>query len=348
MNKKILLILVLISIFIMTTASYSEYKGTACTNFAAVSGDTVLFGNSEDVSGDHPMKNDPDATVIWFVPATDEQYGMIQLGFYFNGDQVNYQGGMNEFGLCFDSTAIPEIELIDRPDLLYNPDNSYIWKDIIGKNKNVDEAVEYVKNYNFGTMWYQLFLTDASGKTVVISPGKDGDPVFDYMDSSISFITQTNFNRSYPISHLGSYPDPRYDSSYNALSALVSSGNVNVREFESILDSVSQKGHDAYTPYSNIFDPVNKMAYIYYATQFDEAVVFNLIDELSKGEHEYKLSELVSTRTHENGLAYHENYLGKKLRFTIFAVLGIIAFVILVSAISLFIGNRRRARLSGK
>lgn len=347
MKKRLLIVLLALSVFIITTASYSEYKGNACTNFAALSGDTVLFGNSEDSSGDHPLKDDPTKTVIWFIPSTNSQYGMIQLGWYFEEDRISYQGGMNEFGLCYDSTAIPEIALNDKPNLPFNPDNSYLWSDIIGLNTNVDEAVEYLKNYNFGTMWYQLFLTDATGKTVIVSPGKDGDLVFNYMDSELGFITQTNFNRSNPVSHFGSYPDPRYDNSYKELQSMVQSGNVSVTGFESVLDTVSQKSHEAYTPYSNIFDPVNKTAYIYFATQFDEAVKFDLMDELALGEHEYLLSELITSQTKENGLLYHENYKGKKTRFTILAVFVVIGVVIVISTISFLIGKRKRKKLAG-
>jgi hypothetical protein len=348
MNKKILLILVLISVFILTTASYSEYKITSCTNFAAVSGDIVLFGNSEDASGDHPLKDDPTASMVWFLPATEDSYGMMQLGWYYQDSIETFQGGMNEFGLCYDATAIPDTFLNDKPDLPYNPDNSYIWQDILGKCKDVDEAVEYIKNYNFGVMWFQFMITDETGKTVVVSPGKDGELVFNYMDPSVGLIVQTNFNRSNPISHFGSYPDPRYDDSYTYLASIVDSGNVSVFEFEKVLDIVSQKGHDAYTPYSNIFDPVKKVAYIYFAAQFDEAVPFNLSQELTLGEHEYRISELVSEATLERGLEYHKNYLGKEVRFTILAVFGIIAAIVVVSLISMLLGRRRRKKITGK
>lgn len=348
MVKKAVILLVILSIFLLTTSSYTVEHGTSCTNFSAVSGEAVLFGNNEDASGDHPLRKDPDKTVIWFVPPTEEQYGMVQLGWYFEEDRISYQGGMNEYGLCYDSTAIPDIELNDKPDATYNPSNSYKWRDIIGLNKTVDEAVGYIKDYNFGTMWFQLFLTDATGKTVVVSPGKDGELVFDYMNPEVGFMIQTNFNRSNPVSRFGSYPDPRYDAGFNALNEAVGEGNVNVREFESILEITSQKSHEAYTPYSNIFDPVNKKVYIYYATQFDEAVYFDLLEELQKGEHEFLLSELVLEQTHANGLLYHENFMGKRLRFTIMAIFGVIAVVIVVSVISFYLGKRRRRKLAKK
>lgn len=348
MIKRILLILAVVILFIVTTASYSEYRGLACTNFAALSGDTVLFGNSEDASGDHPLKDDPSESMVWFLPGTDNSYGMMQLGWYAQDGSRVFQGGMNEFGLCYDSTAIPDTLLNDKPDLPYNPDNSYIWEDILAKCKDTDEAVEYIKNYNFKVMWFQFMITDATGKTVVVSPGKDGELVFNYMDPSVGLIVQTNFNRSNPISHFGSYPDPRYDDSYNYLAEMVAKDNVTVFEFEKVLDIVSQKGHDAYTPYSNIFDPVKKVAYVYFASQFDEAVPFNLMEELTIGEHEYRISELVSVGTLERGLEYHKNYLGKEVRFTILAVFGIIAAIVVVSILSMLLGRRKRRKFAGK
>ena len=347
MIKRISLILAAVMLLIVTTASYSEYRGLACTNFAALSGDKVLFGNSEDASGDHPLKDDPTASMVWFLPGTEDSYGMMQLGWYDQDGSRVFQGGMNEFGLCYDSTAIPDTFLNEKPNLPYNPDNSYIWQDILAKCKDTDEAVEYISNYNFEVMWFQFMITDATGITVVVSPGKDGELVFDYMDPSVGLIVQTNFNRSNPISHFGSYPDSRYNDAYNLLAGMVASGDVSVFGFEKVLDAVSQKGHDAYTPYSNILDPVKKVAYIYFASQFDEAVSFNLIDELAKGENEYRISGLVSKDTLEKGLEYHKNYLGREVRFTILAVFGIIALIVAVSLLSMLIGRRKRKKISG-
>jgi len=348
MFKRIFLVFTIVSIFILTTASYAEYKGDACTNFAAVSGETVLFGNSEDASGDHPLKNNPDKTVIWFLPPAEGQYGMIQLGWYFEENRISYQGGMNEYGLCYDSTAIPEVQLNDHPEKTYNPSNSYKWRDIIGKCRTVEEAIAYVNDYNFGTMWFNLFLTDASGETVVVSPGKTGELVFDYIDYELGFMVQTNFNRSNPISHFGSYPDPRYDSAYSMLSEITESSSLSVQGFEEILEEVSQKGHEGYTPYSNIFDPVNQKAYIYFASQFNEPVVFDMQSELAKGEHEYMLKDLVTSETYEAGLEYHKSYLGKSRSFVVLAVIGVAAAVIVVGAISVFFSKRRRKRLIGR
>lgn len=334
----ILLALALFLICVFTPVQSGEIV-RGCTNFSASHNGSVLFGNSEDASPGHPLYKDPDGTVIWFLPADDGNYGMMHLGWYFEGTRISYQGGMNEFGLCYDSTAIPDIELNAHPEKPYNPSNSYKWRDLIGKCRDVGEAMQFIRDYDFGSMGYQIFLTDAKGNSVIASPGESGEVEFDYITAG-SYMAQTNFNRTNPKSNYGGYPCKRYDKCCSMLDDL--EGKPSVTDFTFILKAVSQSGIGSYTPYSNIFNPTNQVAHVFYASQLSEPVVFSLENELAKGRHEYLLADLVSEETHEAGLEYH----GKQLRKTMFvktlAYTGIVLVLAMIPTAIIIIRKKRK------
>jgi len=305
----IIVIIIIIIAFFTPINKLSIGKGNNCTNFAASYNGRVLFGNSEDASENHPLYNNPDGTVIWFLPASAESYGMMQIGWYWQSTHVSYQGGINEFGLCYDSTAIPEIILNDHPEKTFNSENSYKWRDILGKCRNITEAIDYINQYNFKQMGYQIFLTDITGDAVIVSPNYAGELNFTYKGTNNSSLAQTNFNRIHPESHYGAYPCPRYQICCDLLSNINSEVNLTIDYFKTILDAVHQNSFESYTPYSNIFNPVNKTVYFYYASQFYENVQLNITYELSLGTHEYLLCDLVSEEVHENGLKYHQDFI---------------------------------------
>ncbi len=342
-NLGILLIIIFLA-FSLSAGSSPVEKGENCTNFAASYNGKVLFGNSEDASANHPLHGDPDETIIWFLPASEKNYGMMQLGWYFEETRISYQGGMNEFGLCYDSTAIPEVELTDHPEKPFNPGNSYKWRDILGKCRNIDEAVDYINQYNFKTMWFQIFLTDATGESVIVSPNESGELTFTYKGTDNGYIAQTNFNRINPNSHFGSYPCDRYETCSSLLSEINDESKMSVEYFKTVLDAVHQNDSGSYTPYSNIFNPETKTAYIYYASQFDEPVEFDLMYELSLGLHEYKLSELVSDETHDSGLEYHQQYLRRSNLTKILIIAGVGLTVSGLIALLYFLIRRKRKR----
>lgn len=311
--------------------NYFKKNGYNCTNFAASFNETVLFGNSEDASENHPLYENPDGTVIWFLPASAEGYGMMQIGWYWQGSHISYQGGINEYGLCYDSTGIPDINLNDHPEKPYNTNDRYFWSDLLRKCRNITEAIVLINQFNFKHMWYQVFLIDVTGDAVIVTPNYSGELNFTHKGVDDGYLAQTNFNRIHPESHYGSYPCPRYETTINLLSNLNNEDNLTVDYFRTILDAIHQNSFDSYTPYSNIFNPNQQMIYLYFASQFDETVQLNLTYELSLGTHEYYLCDLVSEQTHENGLVYHQSFL---IKLNLVKVLITIAFI----AVPIFIG----------
>jgi hypothetical protein len=315
------------------------------TNFAASFNETVLFGNSEDSSENHPLYENPDGTVIWFLSNSTDGFGMMQIGWYWQETHISYQGGINEYCLCYDSTAIPDIDLNNHPEKPYNRQSNYLWSDILRKCKNVSDAISYISQYNFETMGFQPFLTDTNGNSVIISPNFEGELSFTYQGINNGFLVQTNFNRIHPESHYGSYPCSRYEKAKRMLSKIENEENLTMEYFKSILDAVHQTSIEAYTPYSNIFNPKTKMVYLFYASQFYEIVELNLTHELSLGSHEYRLCDLVTGQTHSNGLVYHQDLLFKSQLFLGLVIGGIIAIPILSGiGINVIIRKKRKKK----
>jgi len=103
----------------------------ACTFFSYAGDGLVLFGNSED----HFDEN----AVLWYVPATGEEYGCLFLGF----STGFAQGGMNAAGLAFDAAGIEPAPLNDHPELP-TPDPMNFCEIVLRRCATVEEAVELI------------------------------------------------------------------------------------------------------------------------------------------------------------------------------------------------------------
>ena len=78
-------------IICLALSALVAWPAAGCTFFSFAGEDLVLFGNSEDHA-------DPE-TRLWVVPATEDSYACVFLGFA----NLFAQGGVNEAGLAFDA-----------------------------------------------------------------------------------------------------------------------------------------------------------------------------------------------------------------------------------------------------
>lgn len=236
-----------------------------CTVFTASVGDSVLFGNNEDVG----LK---DATV-WFVPATKETHGFVYFGFHDypipNGHFP--MGGMNEKGLCFDITSVPET-MIPLPETIEEAlqfiENYYQHVPMITLNggvfgekiletcENVEEAIEYIEQYPLLFYRdYQYLFADRTGDSMVLSPSPDGTMKVVRKEGMYQVIT--NFNIITP--ELGHYPCKRYENAEWMLKKIEGEDDLTVEFFTSILEKTSSGG----TTYSTIYDLVKGKIHLY-------------------------------------------------------------------------------------
>jgi len=282
---------------IVDSKSFSEKNIYSCTNLAISKNDEIFFGNNEDGGENHPLFLHPEKSVIWFFPNSVHGYGMVQLGWYWQDVHHSYQGGINEFGLSYDSTGVPDLPLTPHPEKPFNNDNAFFWTSILRNCRNVSEAVDFINNFNFGeSMWYQVYLADPTGEAVIVSPNYDGELNFTYKGTTDSYLAQTNFNRIHNDSHIGKFPCPRYTTAVSMLSNILDQSEITIDDPISVMEAVRQKSL-IYTAYTNVFDLQRNLLYLVYASQFDEVVELNMTYELSLPEHEYFICDLFSNET---------------------------------------------------
>ncbi|MHA1198687.1 MAG: hypothetical protein ACTSQF_04970 [Candidatus Heimdallarchaeaceae archaeon] len=307
----------------------------SCTNFAASFGDSVLFGNSEDGGMSHPLGIDPLSSRVFYYAADGDDYGCAFVGWYWEGTAVSAQGGMNDQGLCYDLTGIPDTHLNSHPYQSYSVDGTWVLFDVLRQNANVSEVIDFLKNVNWeGHVWFQWFFADASGDMVIVSPGIDGELAFTRKEAGVDgFLTQTNFNRVNNASNNGQWPCPRYEDSTVILSEITNEEELTVAKFNEVLEAVSFQKSTTHTGYSNVFDPINKMLYLTYMTQFYETAIVNVTEELLSITYSKAVSmtDYFSEETLEKGMEYYSSFKTRAITLTL--VLPITAIVLIIGGL---------------
>lgn len=270
----------------------------SCTVFTASLGDTVLFGNNEDVG----FKN----ATVWFVPGTEELYGWVYFGFWDYPVQIGKfpMGGMNDKGLCFDITSVPAtikplpetieealqvIEQYNNQPSLTTFNGGEFCGRILETCATVEEVIQAIEQYDilfYGE--YQFLFADRRGDSMILCPSPDGEMKVIRKEGVYQAIT--NFNVLNP--GLGQYPCQRYENAVWMLKDIEGEDDLTVEYFTSIL----KKTHSGGTTYSTIYDPVDGIVYLYNHHNFDWVVVFDVTDELEEGYHSYDVLPLMRER----------------------------------------------------
>ncbi|KYK35168.1 MAG: hypothetical protein AYK18_13370 [Theionarchaea archaeon DG-70] len=273
-------VVVIVTVLLISTAGVAG----CCTVFTASVGDTVLFGNNED----WPDTN----TRVWFLPATETEYG----GVYFGFSDFYAQGGMNDQGLCFDANAIPETRMKPHPEKLLVLN---FGRRILQQCATVEEAIQIIERYDLSGLGKAQFLfADKTGDSMAVCPGPHGE--MEVVRKEGVYQVTTNFNVLNP--WLGGYPCWRYNAAAGMLRKIENENDLTVEYFASILKAVYQR----HTTYSTIYDPVNRIVYVYNQRNFDEVVVLNLEDELEKGYHAYYIPLLFPRKQSDQELGEPE------------------------------------------
>jgi len=271
--KKIQVIASLMSlllIFLLLSTSISQ----ACSGFMVTHDDTVLIAHNKDWWS-------PDTTIHVY-PADQEAYARlffeIPYPHLFNKDYKVLAGGINEYGLCYESFVTPfklaSFELF-KPPLFENPVDY-----ILQHFTTVQEVIDYLEDHNLFFLNYilcsgQIFLVDDTGDAAII----EGD---DIIKRTQQYQICTNFLQSTP--NLGGYPCWRYQFLQESLENMT---NPSISHFETLLDHVHQL-----TQYSWIINPNNNTLYLYHFSHFDNKIILNLTEEFNQPAHSYYLPSL--------------------------------------------------------
>lgn len=240
-------------------------NASACTIFNVNEGGKVIVGNNEDWLYSTNVK-------VWFVPPTKKSYGRVCFGWNQFLFFPQAQGGMNDQGLFFDWTLCPKskpskfsfkrkIATFSLPDKL------------LAECSTVDEAIKWLKKYNFLFIHSHIMLVDKGGNSAVV----------EWVDGELRIIKKEgiyqiikNFWLSHP--ELGNFPCNRYNK---VMEMLENRDEISVEYFTSILNMVSQykqteDGKEIGTIYSNIYDLTNGEVCIYYKRNYEKHIKFNL------------------------------------------------------------------------
>ena len=292
-------------------------KPHSCTIFTAVQGETILFGDNWDWHDGN--------LVIGFYPPSTEGYGSIHFG-YMEGEgsdaYTSYQRAVNDQGLAWAVNSIPKGKLNPHPEKPYSYTEDEFLYTILKKAATVEEAIHISQKYNFGdSLIAQVHIGDLSGDAVVIGPGRDGEIAFTRKTAGEGYLLSTNFNLAIP--EKGPV-DFRWDTATSMLDSLNESQTLTPEFAGEILDAVHLKTLTTYTLHSNVIDLKNGDIYIYYMSQYDEAVKLNIEEELAKGQRVIETRSLFPDKLAEAGDASYQAF---EIRF--FAAITVVTLTIL-------------------
>lgn len=254
----------------------------ACTIFSCSrGGETFVAANEDDMT---PF------TRIWYNPATKDRYGSISFG----APDMQSAAAMNEYGLFYDFAAAN----YDLSKLnLKNPYKGDLMWEILGKCKNVKEAMVLLKKYDYAISAKAL-LADKEGNSIVITPGgiieKKGD-----------FQVNSNCNMIN-----GKLSCRRPDMANEMLAA---SKKNNIGFLKTILDKTHQEG-ELNTLYSTICDLKKGIIYVYLFHDYNTVYKIDLKSELKKGYHIENLADhFPASFAYENFSKNHSLYLKESI-----------------------------------
>ena len=247
-----------------------------CTIVMVAKGKIVLAGNNED------WKNPK--TKIWFIPASNGEYGRVCVGF----DDMFAQGGMNDQGLFIDANALAPTgwDPIEGKPTFQGP----LMDRILAECATVEDAIAYCNGYNIPGLARARFpIADRTGASVVI---EYGNGKVQYVKKTGSYQIATNF----VITNVKgeNYPCTRYRI---ADKMLKNAEDVSLDLVRAVLSATHQEGQYP-TVYSNICDLSNGIFNLYNFHNFEEVVQFNLEEELKKGRKTYDIPSFFSIKTH--------------------------------------------------
>lgn len=260
--------------------------GEACSMYKITRDGKTIVGNNEDWLSIN--------TQMWFVPGTENEYGVMNVGFLNNFAQ----GGINEAGLMFDGFAMPYMEVKNTEGKIKMPLGKAV-QNTMKTCATVREAKAYLSKINLSALGGGMIVfVDRKGEYLVVEGdefilGNKAEEVF-----SNFYPSQTKDLSKVEVAH--------YQKGMKFVNA--STPEFSVKYCTSVMSHLCQKGASPTdmiaTQYSTIYDLETLSMRFFHYNNFDNYVEINLMEELKKGEHRVMIPELFP----ESSLGY-QNYL---------------------------------------
>jgi hypothetical protein len=270
------------SLILIQTILLASMTVEASTAFMAAKGKKVLTGRNGD-SGNLNIR-------MRVLPASEGKYGRIYLGAEGGQGIGTFYNttGMNDQGLWYGATSLYDGEALPvRNDIknYYNKPtlNVDLVQRVMEVCSTVDEVIEYFTRYYY-PVWngHDLFV-DRNGNSVIIEFGEK-DVVFVRRNGDHQVMT--NFPNADTL-------NARWYNCYRYKTAdcmLSESQDMSTDFFRSVCDAVHLRGKNP-TSLSTVYDVITGDLYVYYFHNYEEVLVFNVYDELAKGEKYYVLPD---------------------------------------------------------
>ena len=270
--------------------------GFSCTSLMALSPDIVLLGDCEDAGASHPLAAEPAATYVFFLPgdpATGE-LGRMHMGWLWQGEFRSFQAGMNEAGLAYSLTAVPENSMNPHPERPYVHGRDSFYDTILRNAATVDEAIAWTLRFDFSTVWFQILYADSAGNAAILSPGLDGEMAITRRAAGSSTLVASTFNAAAPEQFIGRDSFVRYEAGQEALANLVADDDLAASTFSKVVKQVSRARpyafNGSYTMYATTYDLTHRMAYTYVLGNHEAPIAIDLARELQETQADRRVS----------------------------------------------------------
>jgi hypothetical protein len=265
----------LVFFFFLTACSIHV---SACSMFKITQGGKTLVGNNEDYWNPN--------TRIWFEKGESKKYGAMYVGF----DDFYPQGGMNEAGLVFDGFAMNYLAITDttNKESITTDEAFSFTKNILQTCSTVLEVRELLSKYNLEMFQTSLlFFVDRSGQYLIM----EGDSLI--LGNDPTYI-QSNF---YP-SCTKNNEDVNIDFYQNGRKHLAANtADTSLAYCTDMMNSMHQDWGNGGTLYTTIYDLEKGAIYLYYHSDYETVVTFDLKMELEKGNQSIHIPELFPSNT---------------------------------------------------
>jgi len=273
----------------------------ACTSFMAMTDHLVILGDSEDAGADHPLARNPAGGIVFFLPASAGNYGRMHLGWLWQGKYRSFQAGMNDQGLAYALTAVPDVSMNRHPERPFLHGRDSFYDRILRNAATVEEAIDLTLQFNFPSCWFQIQYADATGNSAIISPGIGGEMVITTRTPESDYLVAATFNVADPNQFIGRDSFRRHTTAEEMLATITDDAILTISSFSEVLAAVArQRAYflgGSYTVYSTAYDLTNREAHIYLLSHFGEPIQIDVIEALQEGERAIFLKDMIPSKS---------------------------------------------------
>ncbi|HSG43319.1 MAG TPA: hypothetical protein VLA72_09200 [Anaerolineales bacterium] len=315
-------------LLVQTPAMVVRNAPQECSNFSVKHGNQVFFGSNDD---QYPNSIFDAEAMINIYPPTYQGAGYAEFGYWFADSRTwSRKGAVNENGFVVGTMSVPTLPLNPHPE---KPISGFdkLFDTLMREGTTVEEAIQLVKQTDFSslgdTMSFQIQFADASGDSVVISPGVDGELVFTRKPENQAYLVSTNFNVGLQSDGKWGNEYERHDTAVTLLQKTVAQNDLSETSVRNVLDAIHIETFSSFASSSRVFDLRTGDIYLYYFSQFDDGVRFNIAEAIEKGEQQILLRDLFSQETVTRGETRYQTVRIREMVTVGFMIAAALAFI---------------------